>query len=168
MNWRRFFRRDEADAEQHEEIDFYVEVTAQEYIERGMEPAEARAAAQRKLGNTTQIREEIYRMGTLIFMEGLLRDARHAMRMIRTKPTFSVAALLSLALGIGANTAIFSVLNTVLIRPLPYPKSDALVGVFNRLVIQGQVFEDADLSQGMYAACKEGARAFESFGVWIL
>ena len=86
--------------------------------------------------------------------------------MIRTRPGFSAAVLLSLALGIGANTAIFSVLNAVLIRPLPYPESDALVGVFNSLVIQGQVFEDAELSPGMYAACKEGARAFERFGVW--
>jgi hypothetical protein len=57
-------------------------------------------------------------------------------------------------------------MNAVLIRPLPYPRSDALVGVSNRLVIQGQVFEDADLSPAMYAACKENARAFESFGVW--
>ncbi len=166
MNWRRFFRRDEADAEQREELDFYVDVTTEEYIERGMEPAAARAAARRKLGNTILIREEVYRMNTLTFMEGLLRDARHAVRMIRTKPGFSVAVLLSLALGIGANTAIFSVLNAVLIRPLPYPGSDALVGVFNRLVIQGQVFEDAELSAGMYAACKESARVFESFGVW--
>jgi hypothetical protein len=53
-------------------------------------------------------------------------------------------------------------------RPLPYPGSDALVGVSNRLVIQGQVFEDADLSPAMYAACKENARAFESFGVWTV
>jgi predicted permease len=166
MNWRRFFRRGGADAEQREELDFYLDITTQEYIERGMEPAEARAAARRKLGNTTKIREEVYRMNTLVFMEGLLRDARHAVRMIRTKPGFSVAVLLSLALGIGANTAIFSVLNAVLIRPLPYPGSDALVGVFNRLVIRGQVFEDAELSQGMYAACKESARAFENFGVW--
>ncbi len=167
MNWRRFFRRDDADAEQREELDFYVDTTAQEYVERGMEPAEARAAARRKLGNTTQVREEVYRMNTFTFIEGLLRDARHAVRTIRTKPGFSLAALLSLALGIGANTAIFSVLNAVLIRPLPYPRSDALVGVFNRLVIQGEVFEDAELSAGMYAACKESARAFDSFGVWI-
>jgi predicted permease len=166
MNWQRFFRRDEADAEQRGELDFYLDVTTEEYIERGMEPAEARAAARRKLGNTTQIREEVYRMNTLTFMEGMLRDARHAARMIRTKPGFSVAVLLSLALGIGANTAIFSVLNSVLIRPLPYPGSDALVGVYNTLVIQGQVFEDAELSADMYAACKESARSFESFGVW--
>jgi predicted permease len=105
-------------------------------------------------------------MNTLTFIEGALRDARHALRMIRTKPGFSVAALLSLALGIGANTAIFSVLDAVLIRPLPYPGSDALAGVFNTLVVQGQLFEDVQLSPGMYAACKEGARAFESFGVW--
>ncbi len=166
MNWRRFFHREEADAEQREELDFYLDVTTEEYIERGMEPTAARAAARRKLGNTMQVREEVYRMNTLTFMEGLLQDARHAVRIIRTKPGFSAAVLLSLALGIGANTAIFSVLNAVLIRPLPYPGSDALVGVFNRLVIQGQVFEDAELSPGMYAACKENAKAFESFGVW--
>ncbi|SPF38488.1 conserved membrane hypothetical protein [Candidatus Sulfopaludibacter sp. SbA4] len=105
-------------------------------------------------------------MNTLTLVEGVLRDVRHAVRMIRTKRGFSLAAVLSLALGIGANTAIFSVLNAVLIRPLPYPGSDRLVGVFNRLVIHGQVFEDADLSAGMYAACTESARAFESFGVW--
>ncbi len=166
MNWRRFFRREEADAEQREELDFYLDVTTEEYIERGMEPTAARTEARRKLGNTMQVREEVYRMNTLTFMEGLLQDARHAVRIIRTKPGFSAAVLLSLALGIGANTAIFSVLNAVLIRPLPYPGSDALVGVFNRVVIQGQVFEDAELSPGMYAACKENAKAFESFGVW--
>src|SRR6266481_4518385 len=107
------------------------------------------------------IREEVYHVNTLTFIEGLLQDARHAVRMILTKPGFSVAVLLSLALGIGANTAIFSVLNAVLIRPLPYPGSDALVGVYNRLVIHGQVFEDAELSPGMYAAVKENAKTFE-------
>jgi predicted permease len=168
MNWRRFFHRGEADAEQRDELDFYLDVTTQEYMERGMDPAAARAAARRKLGSTIHIREEIYRMNTLTLMDGLLQDARHAVRTIRSKPGFSVAVLLSLALGIGANTAIFSVLNAILIRPLPYPGSDALVGVFNRFVIQGQVFEDAELSAGMYAACKESARAFESFGVWTL
>src|SRR5215471_14912493 len=166
MNWRRFFERMKADAEQREELDFYLEVTTEEYIERGMDTAAAREAAQRKLGNTTLIREEVYRMNTLTFAEGILRNTRHAFRMIRLNPAFSAAAILSLALGIGANTAMFSVLNAVLIRALPYPGSDALVGVSNRLVIQGEVFEDADLSPAMYAACKENARAFESFGVW--
>jgi hypothetical protein len=62
MNWRRFFHRDEADAEQREELEFYIDITAQDYIERGMEPSEARAAARRKLGNITRLREDVYRM----------------------------------------------------------------------------------------------------------
>src|ERR1700691_2924135 len=131
-----------------------------------MEPTEARAAARRKLGNTIQIREEVYRMNTLTFLEGLLRDARHAARMIRTKPGFSAAGLLSLALGIGANTAIFSVVNAVLIRPLSYPESEALVRVANRIVVHGQAFEDSDLSPRMYAACQDNGTFFEKFGVW--
>ncbi|HLK17292.1 MAG TPA: ABC transporter permease [Bryobacteraceae bacterium] len=166
MNWHRFFRRGKEDAEQRAELDHYLDVTAQEFVDRGMDPDAARAAAHRKLGNTIQIREEVYRMNTVTFLESLVRDARHALRMIRTKPGFSVAVLLSLALGIGANTAIFSVLDAVLIRPLPYPGSDALVGVYNRLAIQRQDFDDADLSPGMYAACKESCRVFENFGVW--
>src|SRR5215472_8406059 len=153
MNWRRFFRRDEADAEQAEELDLYLDITTQEFIERGMDSGAARVAARRKLGNTTLIREEVYNMNTLTWMEGILRDARYAVRVIRTRPGFSVAALLSLALGIGANTAVYSVLNAVLIRPLPYPASDALVGVRNRFVIHGQVFDDAELSPGMWSAC---------------
>jgi putative ABC transport system permease protein len=166
MNWRRFLHRRDADAEQREELDFYLDVTTDEYIERGMDPAAARAAALRKLGNTTLIREEVYRMNTVTFVEGVLKDARHALRMIRRNPAFSATAILTLALGIGANTAMFSVFRTVLLRPLPYPNADALVYVANRLVIQGKVFEDADLSPGMYAACKQNARAFENFGVW--
>jgi hypothetical protein len=65
MNWRRFLRRDAADAEQREELELYVDLTTQEYIDRGMNPQAARQAARRKLGNATRIREEVYRMNTL-------------------------------------------------------------------------------------------------------
>src|SRR5260370_33253492 len=104
MNWRRFFHREEADAEQREELDFYLDVTTMEYIERGMAPTAARAAARRKLGNTMQVREEVYRMNTLTFMEGLLQDARHAVRIIRTKPGVSAAVLGLLAFRLRATT----------------------------------------------------------------
>jgi len=166
MNWRRFFRRGIADAEQRQELEFYLDVTAEEYIERGMEPAKARAEARKKLGNPISIREEVYQMNTVTFVEDVLRDARHAMRTIRRQPGFVLAVVLSLAVGIGANTAIFSVVYGVLIQPLPYPEADALVGVYNKFTLQGQVYKDAALSPGMYAACREECRAFEHFGVW--
>ena len=114
----------------------------------------------------TRIREEVYRVNTLTMLEGLLRDARHALRMIRWNPGFSAAAILSLALGIGANTAIFSVVNAVLIRPLPYPEADSLVGVFNSGVLSGEKFNNMELGPGMYAALKEYSAAFREFGVW--
>ena len=166
MNWKRFLRREAADAEQQEELEFYVDVTAEEYVERGMNPEAARAAARRKLGNMTLIREEIYRMNTGTLAEDTLRTARHTVRLIRTHPGFVLTVVLSLALGIGANTAIFSVVHGVLIQPLPYPHADALVGIYNRLTISGQVYEDAGLSPGMVAACRDDCQAFEHFGVW--
>ncbi|MBI4906121.1 MAG: ABC transporter permease [Acidobacteria bacterium] len=166
MNWGRFFHRGKADTEQREELEFYLDVTTEEYIARGVHPAAARDAARKKLGNATWIREEVYQMNTLDFLEGLLRDARHALRMIRLNSGFSTAAILSLALGIGANTAIFSLVNAVLIRPLPYPESESLVGVFNSGTIQGETFSDMGLGPGMYAALKEHSAAFQEFGVW--
>src|SRR5262245_53936521 len=105
-------------------------------------------------------------MNALAFLEGLLRDGRHAFRMIRMNPGFSATAILSLALAIGANTAIFSVVNAVLIRPLPYPEPESLVGVFNSGVIQGETFNDLGLAPGMYAGLKEYSKTFQEFGVW--
>jgi predicted permease len=166
VNWERFFRREITDAEQQEELDFYLDVTTQEYVARGMEPAEARAAARKKLGNTTLIREEVYHMNTITLIEGLAGHLRHVFRMIRTQPGFVLTVLLSLACGIGVNTAIFTVVHGVLIQPLPYPQADALLGVYNQFTLHGQVFRDAPLSPGMYAACRESCRAFEHFGVW--
>ena len=166
MNWRRFLGRVAADAEQQKELEFYLDVTTEEYVARGMDPQTARAAARRKLGNATLIREEIYRMNTVAFAEDVLRAARHTARLIRTRPGFVLTVVLSLALGIGANATIFSVVHGVLIQPLPYPHADELVGIYNRVTISGQVFEDAGLSPGMYAACRDDCQGFEQFGVW--
>ena len=105
-------------------------------------------------------------MKTVTLAEDALRTMRQTGRLIRTHPGFVLTVVLSLALGIGANTAIFTVVHGVLIQPLPYPQADALVGIYNRLTISGQAYEDAGLSPGMVAACRNDCRAFEHFGVW--
>jgi len=132
MNWRRFLRPDAADAEQQEELEFHVDVTAEDYVGRGMNPEAARSAARRKLGNTTLVREEIYRMNTVAFAEDALRTARQTSRLFGSHPGFVITVVLSLALGIGANNMIFSVVHGILIQPLPCPRADALVDLQQR------------------------------------
>ena len=132
----------------------------------GAGESEARLMARRQFGPMDKTKEECRDTRRISFIGDLMRDVRYALRMIRTKPGFSVPALLSLALGIGANIAIFSVVNAVLIRPLPYPQPAKLVGVFNSAAFSGQVIKEWPLSLEMYAAYKENARSFNEFGVW--
>ena len=94
MSWKRFFRRTKWDDERAREIAAHVEVEMQENISRGMSPDDARYAAQRKLGNATLIREEIYRMNSIGFLETLWQDVRFALRMLRKNPGFSAVAIL--------------------------------------------------------------------------
>src|SRR5262249_44734751 len=131
MNWLRFVRRRRADAEQAEELNAYLEIATDEYIARGMNPVAARAAAITKLGNTTLIREEVYRMNTVGFLDTLVRDIGYALRSMRHHPGFATVAVLTLALGAGANSALFSLVNIVLIQPLPYPDSASLVRIWS-------------------------------------
>jgi hypothetical protein len=168
MGWRRYLRRAKSDRERREEIESYIQIETDENITRGVPAEEARFAARRKFGNASQVQEEIYRMNTVALFDAFVRDLRHALRALRHNPAFTAAALLTLALGIGANTAVFSVIDSVLLRPLPYPHPEQLVAL--RELAPGAVgLTGADgllLSSSMYFTYADGNRAFQSLGVF--
>ncbi len=130
MSWLRFFHRAKRTEESLKEIQFYLDIETEQNMARGMSPQQARTAAYRKLGNSTLIREDIYRMHTFGFLETPFQDLRYAFRTLAKDRGFTVSAALALAVGIGVNVALFSVINSVLLRPLPYPSPNRLVRIW--------------------------------------
>ena len=117
------------DDEAAREIASYIAIETDDNIARGMSPQAAHDAAVRKFGNATRVREEIYWMNTIRPIDTLWQDLRYAMRLLRRDKGFAAAAILSLALGIGANTAIFQLLDAVRLRTLPVEPPEQLVEV---------------------------------------
>lgn len=129
MGWSRFLHRARWDAERAKELNDYLAHEIDDNLARGMTPDEATRAAHRKLGNTTLIREDIYQMNTLRLLDALWRDLRYGLRLLRKNPTFSIVAILTLALGTGANAAIFQLVNAVRLRQLPVERPDELLSI---------------------------------------
>ncbi|HET8547442.1 MAG TPA: ABC transporter permease, partial [Bryobacteraceae bacterium] len=123
----RLLRRRQAVRDLDEEIEAHLGLETRERIERGESPQQAAAGARREFGNATLIAELTREQWGWVALERLLRDVAHGARTLRRTPGFAVVAVLTLALGIGAGTAIFSVVHTVLLRPLPFPESERLV-----------------------------------------
>jgi len=164
MTWWQFFRRAAWDRDRAEELRSYLAIETDENIARGMSPEAARRAAHLKLGNTVRIREEIYRINSISPLDALGRDLRLALRGMRRRPGFTLAVVLTLALGIGANTAIFGVVDGVLIKPLSYPNAGELVSI--KHLAPGLNVSGLPMSPGQYFTYRDESRVFRHIGLY--
>ncbi|MGD8277374.1 MAG: permease prefix domain 1-containing protein, partial [Gemmatimonadota bacterium] len=155
-----------------DELEFHLEMLVRGFEARGLDPEAARRAAEERFGDPVVVRRaadraersRIRKQRREFHMDTLRQDLRFAMRQLWKHPAFSAIALSMLALGIGANTAIFSVVQTVLLRPLPFPEPERLVQVWESRVDRG--WDRASVAPGNYWDLRDMNRVFEDLGAY--
>jgi predicted permease len=165
--WGQFFRRQRMMEELDQDIRDFVERETEDNIERGMSPEEARYAALRKFGNVTRAKEETWEVWSFVWLEQLWQDVRFGLRQLLRSPGFTVVVALSLALGIGANTAIFSLMDAVMLKALPVRDPGQLVflsrtGGSPALTSDNGSENEAPFSYPSFEAFRAGSQAFSS------
>ena len=159
-------RQDRYEHRLNDEVGFHIEQQVADYIAEGMSPAEARRRALVEFGGETQIREECREVRRLNPLLDLTADVRYAVRMIRKRPEFAAVAVAALALGIGANSAVFSVVNALLLRPLDFSELDRLVEI--RDVMPKRPFVDRGATPADFFDWQERSKSLESATAYTL
>ena len=156
FNWQR------RDRELDDELESNLQMQIEDNLQRGMSPDEARYAALRKFGNVTLVKEEARELWSFVWLEQLWQDVRFGVRMLAKNPGFTAVAVLTLALGIGATTAIFSVVDAVLLQGSPYKNPAQLVG----LSAKSPQGEAVPVSAGDFNEWHRESQAFEGLAAY--
>jgi predicted permease len=165
LRLRALFFKSKMEEELDDEVRFHLEREIEENIVRGMSPKEARMAALRSFGGVERVKEESRDERGIRFLEEIWQDLRYGTRLLLKNPGFTLIAVITLALGIGANTTIFSVVNAVLINPLPYPAGNRLMTLYTTRELMGGELRMGSITPADFAAWRAEQKSFsEMFG----
>ncbi|MEW6732501.1 MAG: ABC transporter permease [Acidobacteriota bacterium] len=159
--WHNLFHKARMEQELKEEIDAYLEMLVELKIKEGLNPGEARRLALIELGGKEQVKERVREVRMGYYLETLWQDLRYAARRLRRNPGFTAVSILTLALGIGASTAIFSAVNPILFEPLPYPQAGQVTMIWDH----GLDSSRQDITFGSFRELAERNRSFEAIAV---
>ncbi|HKQ74025.1 MAG TPA: ABC transporter permease [Blastocatellia bacterium] len=163
LRLRSLFRRSQVEHELDEEIRYHIERQIEEHVAKGMTEEEARYAALRAIGGVEQRKEECRDMRQMRWIEELMHDASYWLRTLRKNPGFTTVAVLTLALGIGVNTALFTIFNAVALRPLPVKDPERIVKIYRKAGEESSLgisWSSSNLSYPEYIAHRDGAQSF--------
>ncbi len=160
---RSVFRRKSAEQDLDDELRFHYEQQVAKFLKAGVLPNDARRQARLAIGGMEQIKEECRDARGMRFLEHVAQDVRFGWRSLRKSPGFSTVAILTLTLGIGVNTALFTIVHGVLMNPLPFPRPDRLVNLWEREVIDTGSFNV--VSGGVFADWRKQATSFEQMAL---
>jgi predicted permease len=158
------FNRKSADREIADEVQSYLEQATAAEMARGLSPEEARRSARLEMGSPMAVREQIREYGWENAVDTLFVDLRYATRRLLRTPSFSAATVLTIALAIGAATAIFTAIDGILLKPLPYAHSDRLVALVH--AAPGIGIKEMNMAPSLYYTYSDESRAFEAVGLW--
>ncbi|HXE11146.1 MAG TPA: ABC transporter permease [Bryobacteraceae bacterium] len=161
---RNLFRSKQADDDVAAEIDSFVAEAKAEFEARGLSSEEAMRAARIHLGSTTAVREQVRSYGWENLVSGMFQEARYTLRRLRATPGFTLVSIATLALGLGATTAIFSVVNGVLLKPLPYAHPEQLLSLW--MTAPGVKIDDLNMAPSVYFTMADESRAFQAVSIW--